>query len=397
MAGSDSCLPDTFSKQISVNQQCEIDAIFEASPESGDAPLTVQFTDLSVGNPTWWYWDFGDGSVAPLAEGESPEVACSSGRCGDNGIKNPKHVYTEPGVYTVTLMAGSDSCLPDTFSKQITVNQQCVVTAQFDATPMKGTAPLTVQFTDRSIGNPTRWHWNFGDSGIIPMSDEEIDSEVECSGSGCNPDRIANPIHTYTEPGIYTVTLRAGSDSCLPGTASQVIEVTGPEYDGEIPLSGGWNFVSVPAKLAPGKDDANIFSVVDSGGHSMFMYDTAQRLWINLDKNTPIRPLEGYWIYSVGSVNVPLFFDTNPVQTPPSKLVKKGWNAIGQVGISPLETKYVLLSLGDSWVNCVGFDASIQQYEQTIIRGSNDNIQMRPYKGYWLYTGADGTLAGTSA
>ncbi|HON81316.1 MAG TPA: PKD domain-containing protein [Methanoregulaceae archaeon] len=58
-------------------------ADFTASPLSGNAPLTVQFTDLSSGNPAGWTWLFGDG-------------ATSSGQ-------NPVHVYQNPGVYTVTL------------------------------------------------------------------------------------------------------------------------------------------------------------------------------------------------------------------------------------------------------------------------------------------------------
>ncbi|HPC55264.1 MAG TPA: lectin like domain-containing protein, partial [Methanolinea sp.] len=34
---------------------------FTATPEEGPAPLVVQFTDTSTGNPTVWSWDFGDG------------------------------------------------------------------------------------------------------------------------------------------------------------------------------------------------------------------------------------------------------------------------------------------------------------------------------------------------
>src|SRR5665647_827275 len=36
-------------------------------------------------------------------------------------------------------------------------------TAEFDGTPISGTAPLTVTFTDQSTGNPTGWAWYFGD------------------------------------------------------------------------------------------------------------------------------------------------------------------------------------------------------------------------------------------
>jgi len=39
-------------------------ADFTASPTSGPAPLTVQFTNLSKGEITSYYWDFGDGATS---------------------------------------------------------------------------------------------------------------------------------------------------------------------------------------------------------------------------------------------------------------------------------------------------------------------------------------------
>jgi len=59
---------------------------FTASPTSGSAPLTVQFTDTSTDDPFGWWWDFGDGSDEVFSE-------------------NPSHTYTTPGTYTVTLFA----------------------------------------------------------------------------------------------------------------------------------------------------------------------------------------------------------------------------------------------------------------------------------------------------
>jgi PKD repeat protein len=61
---------------------------FNASPTSGDAPLTVSFTDASTGpNPlTSWSWTFGDG--------------------GTSTLQNPVHTYTLPGLHTVSLLAG---------------------------------------------------------------------------------------------------------------------------------------------------------------------------------------------------------------------------------------------------------------------------------------------------
>ena len=58
-------------------------ADFQADVLSGIAPHPVQFTDLSKGNPTSWYWDFGDG--------------------GTSTEKNPRHTYQKSGYYNVTL------------------------------------------------------------------------------------------------------------------------------------------------------------------------------------------------------------------------------------------------------------------------------------------------------
>ena len=59
-------------------------AAFSASPTSGSGPLKVVFNDKSTGNPTSWKWSFGEG------------------RSSTN--KNPTHIYTKAGKYTVTLM-----------------------------------------------------------------------------------------------------------------------------------------------------------------------------------------------------------------------------------------------------------------------------------------------------
>jgi PKD repeat protein/ribosomal protein L40E len=51
--------------------------------KSGNAPLTVAFTDKSTGVPTSWFWDFGDG--------------------GTSTQQSPAYTYNDPGSYTVTL------------------------------------------------------------------------------------------------------------------------------------------------------------------------------------------------------------------------------------------------------------------------------------------------------
>ena len=60
---------------------------FSASPTSGKAPITVDFTDQSTGLPTSWKWTFGDGN--------------------NSTEKNPVHKYNKSGLYSVTLTASN--------------------------------------------------------------------------------------------------------------------------------------------------------------------------------------------------------------------------------------------------------------------------------------------------
>jgi PKD repeat protein len=64
------------------------------STGAGDVPLTVDFYDTSLYNPTNWYWDFGDG--------------------GTSTLQNPSHTYTSPGIYSAYLGAENSYGLDET-------------------------------------------------------------------------------------------------------------------------------------------------------------------------------------------------------------------------------------------------------------------------------------------
>ena len=70
-----------------------LNAKLKASVRSGEPGLKVQFTDLSTPAPGCtieeWHWDFGDGDTSDE--------------------RNPSHVYTREGLFTVTLTV-VDSC-----------------------------------------------------------------------------------------------------------------------------------------------------------------------------------------------------------------------------------------------------------------------------------------------
>lgn len=137
-------------------------AAFTASPDTGIAPLSVQFTDASSGRIDTWAWAFGDGVTSAQ--------------------QNPSHVYSDPGTYTAVLNIsgpGGQSA------------SECPVhvlaappVARFGASPRSGYRPLTVQFTDSSTGTVSSYMWDFGD------------------GQTSNE---ASPAHVYENEGVYTV------------------------------------------------------------------------------------------------------------------------------------------------------------------------------------------------
>ncbi len=96
-------------------------AAFTGTPLSGNAPLTVAFTDQSTNTPTSWSWTFGDG--------------------GTSTAQNPSYIYTTAGTYTVALTA-TNAYGSNTLTKTgyITV-----------------TTPPAQQCDDFADGNITNW------------------------------------------------------------------------------------------------------------------------------------------------------------------------------------------------------------------------------------------------
>lgn len=156
-------------------------ANFVATPLTGVAPLTVTFSNSSTG-ATDYLWDFGSGATLTVI--------------------SPTYTYNQPGVYTVTLTAsgpgGSDML---TRSNYITVTEPVV--AGFSASPLTGTVPLTVTFVNSSTGASSHL-WDFGDG---------------------NTSTVISPTHTYTQAGVYTVSLSV-SDSLVTDTLSQTNYIT---------------------------------------------------------------------------------------------------------------------------------------------------------------------------
>ena len=159
-------------------------ADFSADTLSGDAPLTIHFTDESEG-ATSLDWDFGDGSAHSAAT-------------------DPGHTYTDGGDFTVILTA-TNECGSDIETGVIHVT--CPdVDASFTMLPSgSGDVPFIVNFGSTSTGGVSSYYWDFGDG----------------SPSASGP----NPVHTFDSVGVFTVAHIAANSCGKSDTATSLVRV----------------------------------------------------------------------------------------------------------------------------------------------------------------------------
>ena len=159
---------------MTVEQVLAPETDFQASQAEITEGDMIDFTDLTINEPTSWSWIF---------EGGTPETSEE---------QNPDSVtYMTPGVYSVTLTAtntgGTDTELKDDF---IIVNAGTPPITDFYADVTEISPGDSVNFFDLSTGNPTQWIWTF-------------DGGQPAGSSQKNPTNIV-----YPAEGIYFVRLK---------------------------------------------------------------------------------------------------------------------------------------------------------------------------------------------
>ncbi|MBI4649109.1 MAG: PKD domain-containing protein, partial [Bacteroidia bacterium] len=154
----------------------------------------TQFTDSSYANDSsnivWWEWAFGDGNLET--------------------IQNPGNQYQAAGEYPVTLIVKTDSECSNTLKKFIEIHPLPVA----DFSPVKGCSNTALSFTDLShvLGEQiSSWYWDFDDG---------------------DTDSISEPLHQYSEQGVYHIYLQAISEyGCMSDTVKDMEIRPGAEVD----------------------------------------------------------------------------------------------------------------------------------------------------------------------
>ena len=296
-------------------------AQFTASATSGNAPLTIQFTDLTGSTGTTLYkWDMNNDGII------------------DYSTKDPAHTFTVAGTYTIKLTVinayGNDS---ETKTNYITISppgtkSTPVLTpeptptpqrmpeptppqvvppagapkAQFISSTTQGQSPLSVTFTDQSTGAaPMTYRWDFSDgAGNLPENSQQ------------NPtwrfwDNVAT---SYTVR--LTVTNAYGSDTIVKqnyitlGTSGQPAATPAPTPQptatpAPIPTATPTPAPTQTPNVAPKEAPKAQFISSTSQGQSPLSVQFT-------DQSTGAAPMTYRWDFSDGAGNLPENSQQNP-------------------------------------------------------------------------------------
>lgn len=182
---------DSVNKFMMINQSPDV--FIGSTPNPVCAGEPVFYTGTSGFNISNWLWDFGDGNTSTL---NSP---------------NQSHIYSNPGTYDVTLTVLDENGCDSTISPPY---QQVVLEipiADFSWDPNPACLNSEVQFTDLSSPNIVGWDWFFDD------------------GFKSN---LQNPLHTFTTPGDFYVTLTVTDADGCSSNITRVVHINDlPEPD----------------------------------------------------------------------------------------------------------------------------------------------------------------------
>jgi len=157
---------------------------FEYNPKEINTNQIVNFIGSSNKEIASWWWDFGDGYFSNL--------------------KSPIHTYYREGSFNAILTINSVSGEVKSISKEINVGENSII-ADFEYSPEAPSVLEDIQFLDKSSGvEILEWYWDFGDGTVSS---------------------VKNPVHSYSDNGIYQVTLKV-TGSYSTDSISRDIEVS---------------------------------------------------------------------------------------------------------------------------------------------------------------------------
>lgn len=204
---------------------CKLKTSFTETIDSMTTRFNTTVTGLT--GSVYYSWRFGDGTV--------------------DSVKNPVHVYSQPGGYWITLNIRDDKGCSANYSDSITIAAPVVCNLNAGYTYTRKSDSLSVELNVNIAGGktPLTYNWSFGD--------------------GTTAAGTAAPVHTFSTSGTYDVCLKVtDAAGCVaeycdyitvsmpvtPDTCNVTVSFTYVNTNGEIHFSSAttntlaysWNF-----------------------------------------------------------------------------------------------------------------------------------------------------------
>ena len=164
-------------------------ADFSADAISGSSPLTVNFTDETIGDPMLWFWDFDNDGI------------------DDSYAQNPQWIYSELGLYTVSLTV-YDSQYNSNETKidyievfQTSLNEQSIQSSVDNLSnfpnPFNPSTTISFSFPKDSTENAELLIYNLKGQEIRQYSIFDNKSSILWDGKDKNGEDVSSGIYFY--------------------------------------------------------------------------------------------------------------------------------------------------------------------------------------------------------
>jgi PKD repeat protein len=194
---------------------------------------TIDFRDLSAGDPNKWDWNFEGGKPA-FSENQNPSI-----------------VYSEPGTYSVKLISSSNQD-SDTEVKIDFIKVLPEITAGFNLSDSVFNQGENLICTDISDAEPAEWLWEF--EGGTPSTSKE-----------------KNPSVTFPEAGIFKIKLTVSNLLSSDSITKKVISMPAEQLIAHYPFNGSPS--DVTGNGNDGQENGNIQLTTDRFGIENSAYE----------------------------------------------------------------------------------------------------------------------------
>jgi len=376
---------------VTVNEPAPV-ANFTANATSGTAPLAVQFTDLSTGDPTTWSWTFGDGATSTE--------------------RHPIHTYTAPGTYTVSLTvtsAGGSNTM--TRAGYVTVSRApgqgilwdvplSITSGTFNRTMTLGSAESATRGFDAELDLPAPPEPpGTSESAYFTCTDPtfgQLSADYKPPVDGANPEEfwtlairsdepvqvawntalLADSVLSLTwDDGTNTVAMKTTNGITLPAGSYNVNISASIARQMDLSLQEGWNLVSTPFNNAA-------YTVPQNSILAIYGYNPSTKGYETVSGVTALVPGEACWIASARNCTVTV---TGTPVIPVTAQLKQGWNLIGSTaGRNAFDG--IAITPTESWAMAFVYGYNPQTKVYVPI------TELQPGEGYWGAVTRDCTI-----